>query len=179
MTKGRRLINALIGVVIIISGILMMFYPEDSYSIIATILGVSLTFFGLKTIFYYFTMARYMVGGKLVLYKGVIIFDMGFFLTTITDISRIYVMGYLFIIHIFAGAVDILKSGEDFKFGASTWRLTILRGLGNVILSITCLVNISSLKTVTFIYSIGLINSGIVHVVQSLRNTSSVYIVEV
>ena len=179
MTNRRRLFNALIGVVIIVFGVLMMFYPEDSYSFIALILGSTLTLYGLRTILYYFTMARYMVGGRLVLYKGVIIFDMGFFLMSITDIPRIYVMGYLFIIHIFAGVLDILKTGEAYRFGASSWRLTFLRGLGNVVLSITCLVNISSLTMVTFIYSIGLIYSGIVHVVQSLRNTNSVYIVEV
>lgn len=179
MNKSRRLINALVGVIIIIAGVFMMFYPEESYTVIALILGISLTFYGLRTIFYYFNMARFMVGGRLVLYRGVVIFDMGFFLTTITDIPRIYVMGYLFIIHIFAGLVDILRTGEAYRFGASVWRMAFLRGLGNVVLSITCLVNIRSLKMVTIIYSLGLIYSGIVHVVQSMRNTSSVYIVEV
>lgn len=162
-----------------LAGIFMMFMPEDTYELIAFILCVSLLLYGLKTIIYYFTMARFMVGGRLVLYRGVIIFDLGFFLATIMDVPKIYVMGYLFIIHAFYGMIDILKTTESLHYRAKSWKLSCIQGVGNLVLSITCLVNIRSLKAATFIYAIGLIYSGIMHIIQSLRNTNSVYIVEV
>lgn len=179
MNKGKRILNAMVGVGIVLLGLLMVFYPKDTYSLIAMILSASLIIYGLQTIFYYFNMARFMVGGRLVLYRGIVFFDMGVFLATIMDIPRIYVMGYLFIVHAFSGVVDILRTAESFRYGASSWRLSFVHGMVNVVLSIACLVNIGSLKMATLIYAYGLIYSGIVHIIQSLRNTNNVYMIEV
>ena len=55
--------------------ILLARYPENGFIMIAAILAISMITIGVRYLYYYATMARHMVGGKAILFLGVIILD--------------------------------------------------------------------------------------------------------
>ena len=77
MTKLQRISNILTGLVLILISILIFVIPESGYPFAVTIIGLTLTATGLRLLIYYLTMARHMVGGKLMLFIGIIALDAG------------------------------------------------------------------------------------------------------
>ncbi|MCR5201026.1 MAG: hypothetical protein K6C38_07920 [Saccharofermentans sp.] len=124
MTNIRRLGSILWALVTLIIAPLMIIFPELGYAIILCALAFSLTFKGLGTIIYYFRMARHMVGGKSILYQGVILFDLGMVTLSLSDVPKFYVLVYLAILHGFSGVVDILRANESKKLGENTGALS-------------------------------------------------------
>ncbi len=176
MTNLQKLRNILLGVAMIITAIVMIRYPEDSYRAVVSFLAVGFLVSGIATLGYYFTMARYMVGGKRVLYRGVVLFDFAIFSGTITDVPRVYVIIYLAVLHLFSGLVEILRSREAMGNGGKGWRLKLFHGIFNVVIAIGCLVFARRTNTAVYMYCIGIFYSGIIRVIQALRKTTFVYI---
>ena len=85
MTVVQRIKNIITGVGMIAGGILMTLYPDMGIGAAALILSISLTLYGFRQIIYYITLARKMVGGRRILYRGVIILDLGLFTLTVSD----------------------------------------------------------------------------------------------
>ena len=175
MTKLRRVGNAFTGFLIVICGLLFALFPTESYKFIVTILGLSLVIWGIRDFIYYITMAKRMVGGRSVLYRAVITFDVGLFTLSLTDVPLIYVMLYLAGIHLFSGAIDMLRAREA-KAQEGSWKMQFIHGLVNVIMAGLCLAFIGSTATAVEIYAIGLIYSGIMRIIQAFRRTAIVYI---
>ena len=110
MSSFQRIQNIVIGLITIVIAISMMALPERGYGLAALLISISFAFSGLRTLIYYFTMARFMVGGKRILFRGLILLDLGLFTFTLVDNSKLYVILYLVIIHAISGAISIVKS---------------------------------------------------------------------
>jgi uncharacterized membrane protein HdeD (DUF308 family) len=152
--------------------------PESGFYIIAAFLSFSLTVYGIKSLIYYFTMARNMVGGKTIFYKALIMVDLGIFTITAINIPKIYLVCHLLITYGFSGLVDMLRAVEDKKLGAPSWKMSFLYGLGNLLVAVTalrCIRNQSSWMVV-YIYSAGLAYSAVMQMISSFRKTAIVYI---
>lgn len=178
MNSLQRIKKFLSGLVMLLGSFVLVMEPENGYYIIAVILSISLLMSGVKSLFYYFTMARNMVGGKSILYKALVMTDMGLFTLTTITIPKIYLICHLLISHGFSGLVDMLKAVEDKKLHATSWRMSFIYGLGNLLTAVAafaCVLN-NSTALVVDIYCIGLAYSGIMQMASAFRRTAIIYI---
>lgn len=176
MSSGQRIKNVLLGVLIILGSVILIAFPEEGLIITAAILSLSLFIYGIKNLIYYITMARHMVGGRIMLYLAVIVLDLGMFTLMMTNIPKIYIALYLVVVYAFAGAIDILRALEAKKYQASMWKLSLISGIINVVVAILCIVFMGSTNMIVYLYCAGLIYSAIVRIVTAFRKTAIVYI---
>ena len=117
---------------------------------------------GIRNLWFYFTMARHMVGGKNALYTGVILFDLGIICFTVT-ISKVFVILYLLGLYAFAGVVDIMLALDAERSRADRWKLNFVTGLGNLAFAVAAIVFgfvIEDENALVDIYAAGLLYSG-------------------
>lgn len=175
MTWHRRVANIIKALICIIAA-LAIFAEDDAAQIIITILGISVVFYGLRNIFFYFGMARYMVGGKSILYRGILATDFGLFTGLIATVPEFYGMIYLLVIKAFSGIVGILRAFEAKKLRAGNWKFKFAVSVINLMIVALCLVMIDDENVFVLIYCIGMINSAIGSIVAAFRKTAMVYI---
>ena len=178
MNSIQRIKKFLSGLAMLLGSLILVVEPEDGYYIIAFLLSISLLLTGIRALVYYFTMARNMVGGKSILYRALILTDLGLFTLTTTTIPKIYLICHLLISHAFSGLVDMLKAVEDKKLQAPSWRMSFIYGMGNLVTAVvafSCVLN-QSTELVVDIYCIGLAYSGIMQMAASFRKTAIIYI---
>ena len=176
MTKMRRISTILIGLLLIIVGILVVIAGSKVYKVIIFWLGITLIVSGIRSLIYYFSMARHMVGGRTVLYRAVIILDIGLFTTSLTNGPLYFMVLYLAGMHGFAGAIDILRALESRKLQTKSWKLTLSQGIINMGIAGVCLTFIGTMEISVLVYGLGLIYSGVMRVIQAFRKTEVIYI---
>ncbi|MEE3491956.1 DUF308 domain-containing protein [Ruminococcus sp.] len=176
MSGGQRIKNVLIGILIILGAVILIAFPEEGIIITASILSLSLFVYGIKTLIYYITMTRHMVGGRIMLYLAVVVLDLGMFTMMLTNIPKMYIALYLVVVYAFSGAIDILRALEARKYQAPSWRFSLISGIINVVIAILCIVFIGSTNMIVYLYSAGLIYSAIVRIITAFRKTAIVYI---
>ncbi len=176
MTKLQRINSFFIGLLMLSLGICLILLQDKAISLIMGFLALSLTVTGIKKLYYYFTMAKFMVGGDDTLIKGLILFDLGTFTATLTRYSRLYVMVYLLAVHAFSGFIDVLRALEAKRLGSPAWKLSLSSGIINIAVALSCVVFLKSATISVYIYSAGLIYSALVRVILSFRKTAVVYI---
>ena len=176
MSSGQRIKNILIGIAIILGALILIAFPEEGMIITASILSLSLFIYGIKTLIYYVTMARHMVGGRIMLYLAVVVLDLGMFTMMLTNIPKIYIVLYLVVVYAFAGVVSILRALEAKRYQAPMWKLSLISGIINVVIAILCIIFMRSTNMIVYLYCAGLIYSAIVRIVTAFRETSIVYI---
>ena len=176
MSGGQRIKNVLIGVLIILGAVILIAFPEEGIIITASILSLSLFVYGIKTLIYYITMTRHMVGGRIMLYLAVVVLDLGMFTMMLTNIPKMYIALYLVVVYAFSGAIDILRALEAKKYQAPSWRFSLISGIINVAVAIMCVIFISSTYMIVYLYSAGLIYSAVARIITAFRKTAIVYI---
>ena len=176
MSGGQRIKNVLIGILIILGAVILIAFPEEGIIITASILSLSLFVYGIKTLIYYITMTRHMVGGRIMLYLAVVVLDLGMFTMMLTNIPKMYIALYLVVVYAFSGAIDILRALEAKKYQAPSWRFSLISGIISVVIAILCIVFIGSTNMIVYLYSAGLIYSAIVRIITAFRKTAIVYI---
>ena len=176
MTKFQKIKNITRGVLSIILGAAMIKFPNKAYVFLVMLIGVGLLVYGISTLIYYFTMAMFMVEGKTMLYKGVIITDFAILTLSLADVPRGYVMFYLVALHAFTGLVEILRAFEAKRYGGRSWRLKLGHGLVDVGICLFCLMHLKNPNTVVIIYSLGLVYSGIMHLISALKSNTFVFV---
>ncbi len=176
MSSGQRIKNILIGIAIILGALILIAFPEEGIILTASILSISLFIYGIKTLIYYVTMARHMVGGRIMLYLAVVVLDLGMFTMMLTNIPKIYIVLYLVVVYAFAGVVSILRALEAKRYQAPMWKLSLISGIINVVIAILCIIFMRSTNMIVYLYCAGLIYSAIVRIVTAFRETAIVYI---
>ena len=176
MSAGQRIRSFLLGLFTLLLSLLMILFPEDGFPTVALIISISLIIFGIRRLFYYFTMARHMVGGKSALYVGMIVLDLGIFAYTLDQLPKIYVVLYLLGIHAFAGAIEVLRSLEAKRVGAVSWRMKLVSGLINIVISVLCVIFLRSTNVIVYIYAAGLAWTSCARIFTAFRKTAIIYI---
>lgn len=177
MNGFQRIRGVIIGIAMLIVAIIFIIYPsEDVYKLIVAFLALGLAIAGIRDIIFYFRMARHMIGGKMILIQGAIIFDFAILTGALASVPRIYILLYLIGIHAFSGVVEILRAMEAKNSVEGPWKIKFGHGLVNIMLAIACLVFIRNSDTAIMIYSIGLIYSAIVRIFSAFRRTSFILI---
>ncbi len=177
MTVYQRIKRILFSLCMLAVALFFFFNPSDpAYKIVVAILSLGLIIAGIKDIVFYFTMARHMVGGKMILIQGVIIFDFAIITGSLANVPKIYILLYLIGVHAFSGAVEILRAREAKNTVAGPWKMKFFHGAVNIILAIACLVFIRQSNTALIIYSLGLMYSAAVRLIDAFRKTAFVVI---
>ena len=175
MSKLQKIENVLSALLLFCCAAVMIAHPDKGFYLAACILSVTLILNGLRTLIYYFTMAVHSVGGKIQLYKGIILMDLGLFVLMLDDVPHIYVVLYLVGYNLIAGAIGILRSFESKKNGGR-WKLKLSEGIFYILIAVLCLIFNSSVRMMVYIYSAGLIYSACVRMADAFRKTAIVYI---
>lgn len=176
MSRFQRIVNIFIGIVMILGGITIAVLPEVGLVIVAFVMCVALIVYGIRRLVYYFTMARHMVGGQIMLFLGVVIIDLGLFVLTLSGVPHFYIMIYLLAIHGFSGAIEILRSLEAKRLGAPSWKFKLATGVVDILIAAACGVFIKSEAIAVYIFCAGIIYSGIARIISAFRRIAVIYI---
>ena len=176
MTKIQRLKEIFTGLLMLLGALIILKEPSDGYLFIIFVLSVILTVMGIRKLFHYFAMARFMVDGKTSLYKGVMMLDFGILTGTLTDVPRFYVLIYLICIHAFAGIIDILRAREAKAYGIGLWKYKTVQGVIQLLIAAVCIINVNNPRIAVFFFGTGLIYSALLRIVYAFRRTGFVYI---
>ena len=176
MSKLQRVETFFVGIVMILCALLLIAAPEAGYPLIYILLSLSLLLYGIRSLIYYFNMARFMVGGKAMLYKGAIIFDLGMFTITHSQVPNTYIIIYLAIAHLVTGAIDIFSAIDSIRSGSPSWRMNLAGGVLSVLVAAACIIYREDIVMTVYIYCSGLIYSGIFKIISAFRRTAIVYI---
>lgn len=156
--------------------ILLILIPDIAFSMIVGVLALTLVLYALRSIIFYFSMGRHMVGGTRLLIRGVIMLDLGLFAYSLYDVPRIYIVLYLLFIHLFAGVVDVLGALDAKKLEAGSWKLKMATGVINIVVGILCLVFIRSVTMLDYIYCSGLIITALSNIISAFKRTAVLYV---
>ena len=160
----------------LVAALIMMAKPLEGYRIVVVFLSLYFAFMGLKHLVNFFTLARFMVGGRLILFEGVVLLDFGLLSASLTDVPRGYIMLYLIAVHAFSGVVEILRAREAKSYGSGRWRFKITHGIVNILMAIACIAYIKKPAAVVVIYAMGLAYSALMWIISGLRKNTMIYI---
>ena len=179
MTNGTKVWNIITGLVMIAAGAWLFYDPDVGLKAVAVVLSISCTLRGFQILLYYLTMARHMVSGKVLLYRGMIFLDVGLFTTAMINNAKIYIVLYLAVLHGFYGIVDILRSRERKNVGNPDWKWAAVSGLTSLLIAVVVVIEglyNNSGRVVVYIYAGGLIYSACMRIAGAFRKTDIVYI---
>lgn len=175
MTKLQKIQNIIMGLLTFVFGLLFVLFPREASGYVLTVLMISTVIVAIKTLTYYFTMARFMVNGRTLLFKGLLLLDFAFFSATLLDVPQIYILLYLAIIHAFSGLVEILRAMEGKRYGAKRWRLKFSHGLINIFIALYCILFFRKVATAAIVYGLGLIYSSVIRIITAFRQNTMAY----
>lgn len=164
MTRWQKIRGVCAGIIMLVMGTLLTGVGGEMYGVILLVYSCGLVLFGIRMLFYYFTMARYMTGGILFLYLGIFFTDLGVFAFSLSSVPRVYIMMYLAGSMALAGVIDVLR-GLDGKRIGGRWKLRTLRGIISVLSAVICLFYTNTPDMAVMIYSAGLVNNGVIRIV--------------
>ncbi len=176
MSRGQRIRTFLIGLITIIGAIFLIRYRSFAYELILFVLAIGFMCTGINLLLYYIFMAKNMVDGKVIFYKGIILFNFGVMSSSITNVPKIYILLYLAVIHAFSGLIEMLRAKEAKSYGAKSWRLKMIHGLVNIMMAAFCIIFVKHQNTAIYIYCIGLIYSGLMRIGSAFRRTTFMFI---
>lgn len=179
MSYFYRIRNIIFGVLMLAMGLLLILSPEGSIMLVASLLNIALYFYGGQQLWFYFRMARHMVGGKTILYRSIIILDAALFMTSAIVISNYIVTIYLLILYAFTGFVSILRALESKANGAPNWRFKLATGIISVLFAISLLVVgliMGNSNYLSIGFGITLVYLAAVRIITAFKKTAIVYI---
>ena len=176
MQRIRKILGALF---MIFCARVVLFSGEDGFLLIALIICLTLMFNGLRSLYFYFTMARHMVDGRGSLYIGLILLDLGIFTLTIMNDPSVFIILYILAVNAFTGTIDILRALEARKMQAPSWRWNLLSGVISILFALAAVICgfvFKDMKVLLIIYVIGMLWTAATKLVSAFRTTAIVYI---
>ena len=179
MSMTQRIQSILSALLSLVGAALLILMEEDGIFLVSLILSISFVLYGLRTLIYYLTMARHMVDGRGILFRGVILLDFGIFTLSITQRAGLFVTCYLLAIYAFSGVIDFLRAMEAKRMESPAWRLTFAEGAIRIIIAIAAVIFgllLGDLRDLTLIYASGLFYSAVLNIIAAFRKTAVIYI---
>lgn len=179
MKYWHRIKNLGIGLICILFALTLVIAPSQGFYVVAMILCISLFGYAIRMLWYYFTMARHMVGGKAIVYQGIIALDLALFASSVISMSKVYIILYLLGVYAFSGAIDMLRAMEAKRFDAPSWKLKFVSGC--VMVTVAAALSILGLffganDFLVYGYCVSLVYSAVIRIVGAFRRTSVVFI---
>ncbi len=175
MTNWQKFSNVLAAFLMILFGLLILFIGEEAYLFVILAFAFLLFIYSIRMLVYYFQMARYMVGGKEILYRGILFLDLSLFIFTLSTIPSTYVMLYMVGMLAFSGAVDIMNA-MDLRRLQGHWILQFIRGTVCVVGAVLCIVMMNTPKMVVTIFCFMLFYNAVMRIINAVRPTEIIAI---
>ena len=176
MSMLKRIQHIFTGLFMLICCIILIIFPKDGPIIAASFLGFILICYGLGYLWYYIRMARHMVGGKAMLFRGIIALDLGAFTYSLVDIPKIYMMFYLLTVYGMQGLIRLLRGLEARSLESPSWRRNVVSGIGSIAIAVYCIFFVRSSRVLVNVCCIGLIYSACLRISLAFRRTPMVYV---
>ena len=179
MTKTKRVFNVLMGLFMLFTAAVLVTVPTESIPFVLGLIGLGMTLNGIRSLVYYFSMARHMVGGKRLLYRGIIFLDIGILTSSLADAPELSLIIYVAAVSAFTGLVAVLRAREEKKGGSPRWKGKMLYGAVYVLGAAAVLVCGFVMKMpemAVYVYAAGLIFSAAARIIRAFRRTAIVYI---
>ena len=171
----KRILNIAMAVVMACCAFWVFFDRENGYLLVVTILEIGLLVLGIQQLVYYFTMARHMVDGLKVFYKGVLLVDAGIFAICLGSLPRTFAMVYLLAAFGAAGGIGIVRSFEMKGLGAK-WKPKFASGVIEVLIALACVVFVNSNAVFSCVFAVGLLYLAVEKVATAFQKTAIVYV---
>ena len=168
MTIRQRVQQIMLGMIMILFALIMIAYDEKSYPFIVAFYAIALEFQGYRLIWYYITMARHMVGGRSILYRGILFVDFGVFTGSLVFVPHIYVLLYLTGTLAFSAVVDLLRAKEA-KTIQSPWKMKALQGTMELVTAMICMLFMHTPTLVVDVCSAGFLFSALTRIINAFR----------
>ena len=175
MTKLQRVADLILGLLMMACSIILLLEPKDGLLVVAFILGLAVSLYGVRKLVYYIRMARFMTGGLAVLFIAIIAIDIGVFAVAVIDNPQLVIGIYLICYNVLVGVLAIARGVESKLFG-SPWVLSVVHGLVNLALAALCIAFANSGETIIWVFCIGLFYNAGVRVVSAFKPTEIIYI---
>lgn len=175
MTIWQKITQITIAVVMIALGVLLIVFGEDAYKAVIGLYSLALELMGIRMLVFYFRMARFMVGGRNILYRGILAFDFGVFAGSLVRVPQIYVLLFLSGTLAFSGLVDILRANES-RGIAGAWKLKTFQGAMEILIALICIIFMRTSTLVVYVFSVGLIFSALMRIINAFRRTPMIRI---
>ena len=178
MSKFQRIRSLLFSVLILLFAFAILLVPEDGFEAVAAIIGILLLVYGFRLLWYYFRMARHMVEGKTILYQSVIVLDLAMFTASLASMNSFIILFYLLGVFAFTGFIDVLRAFEAKRIGGG-WKNKLITGCVSVVFALLMLilgVILGNRSILVYGFSISLIYTAAVRIVNAFRKTAIVYI---
>jgi len=176
MTAGTRIRNIITALLMLLAVWVIITYEDGGYVLIMGIMSTSLLVGAFRRFVYFFTMARFMVGGTIELYKAIVLANFGLIVWNISYIPKGFIIVYLIVGLIFSGLVDVLRANESRCHGSIHWKIKFIRGLVIVLISVASLFFARESNIEVYLYCFGLVVSALSRIIESCRKTAIVYI---
>lgn len=175
MEIHNRILHILIAVGLICIAVLLYFLGEDGPNVIALIMGVTLAIYGIRCLVAYFLKFRYIIGGRMQLYIGIIVMDLGLLIIGSFNGSGILILIYLLGFRLVMGVIGVARALERKKSGAS-WKIRLAGGIISLLTVLVGIIFFREPEVVVDIYCIGLLISAVEHIVTAFRRDKVVSI---
>ena len=175
MSSLQKIGKVVLGILMAACGALVLAYPKDGLDVMGWFFSVALAIAGIRLLCYYLSMGRHMVGGKALLFLGILLVDFGVLAASLTDSPNVYLVVYLIAIHAFTGLINLLRANEAKKVGGQ-WQFTMLQGVVSLLIAVACVVFIKSPDTIALIFCAGMFWSAGVNIVSAFKQTQIVYV---
>ena len=179
MTLIQRIRAVFSALMMILCAALLLLMKEDGYLLVILLLSITLIVYGVRTLIYYFTMARHMVDGRGIFYRGILVLDFGLFTLSISQNFNLVIVIYLLFVHAFSGVIGILHALEEKRFQADSWRLSMIQGMISIAFAAAAVIFgffLGDMQDLTRTYAAGLVWSAISQFIMAFRKTAIVYI---
>ena len=176
MSKVRRVLTIIVSLFGILGAVILMLIPDYSYEVLALGISLTLVYYGVRYIIYYLTNAQHMVGGKWFLLIGIIMFDMGVFVTAIYDRAQRITLIYIISAQLIAAVLGLIRTIGDKKDNNPSWKLHLAQTIASFIQVILCVVFINSDMVPLYLYCIYAIYTAILLIISAFKKTAIVYV---
>lgn len=176
MSKTRRIFTIIKSLILLLLAAAILIDPESGYMILLLIMELWLLFSGIKQMIYYFSMAKYKVGGLTTLYKSILIIDVSLLFLGMNNAPRKLIMIVLAFSLAFNGVVYIMKAMKSKKLESATWKSQLIRGILMFLVAIVCIIFINSTRIAAVVYGLSLIAVAVSDIIDATRRTAIIYI---
>lgn len=177
MKKLARFRNLILGIIMLVFAMVLLIWPQFGTPMIMLVAGIGLLIYGIYSLIFYCTMAVHMVGGKRILFRSVLLLDLGVFMLSSYRGSERLILLYLLVLLAAYGAIDLVRALE-FRKEKAAWRVRAASGVLCIVIMIAAFVFRKNPNTLVYIFCLGLISAALGKIASVFRKTAVIYIPE-
>lgn len=175
MSLRDKILTVITSLLMLFLAVDLLFEDEYGYYAVIIILVIVLAYYSIGSVWYYFTMARHMVGGIFYFYQAVLLVDLTLYSPMLLWAPRWIMVFYLNGMIIFSGIVDILGATDQRKMMWPHWKLKLAIGISKVVFAVVAMIFMNSPQNLTVIYAIALAYTAVMRTINAFRATNVAY----